>query len=105
MAEHVARGRIEAGHPCLAGHFPGRPVVPAVVLLDFTVRALGEALGRRVRLAAIPAVKFTNPLLPGQPFTVTLQVDDAARVARFTAATEAAELAHGRLEYADGDAR
>lgn len=101
MADHVAHGRIAAGHPCLAGHFPGRPVVPAVVLLDFAARALAEALGRRVRLAAIPAVKFTSPLLPEQPFTVTLQVDEAARSARFTAATAEAPLAQGRLEYVD----
>lgn len=101
MAEHVAPGRIAADHPCLAGHFPGRPVVPAVVLLEFTVRALSDALGRRVRLAAVPAVKFLNPLLPEQPFTATLQVDAAARTARFVLATPSLELAQGRLEYAD----
>ena len=101
MAEHVAEGRIAADHPCLAGHFPGRPVVPAVVLLEFTLRAVAGALGRRVRLAAVPAVKFTNPLLPEQAFHVKLQVDEAARIARFSVATAQHELAQGRLEYAD----
>lgn len=101
MAEHRAAGVIAPNHPCLAGHFPGNPVVPAVVLLEFAARALDEALGRRVRLVAVPAVKFLSPLLPGQPFTVELQVDVPARIARFNARTADAELAQGRLEYAD----
>lgn len=99
MAEFVAAGRIDADHPALPGHFPGAPVVPGVVLLDFTARALGDAVGRRVRITAVPAVKFLSPLRPGEPFTVTLQVDDGARSARFSARTPEAELAQGRLEY------
>ena len=99
MADHTAAGVIAPDHPCLAGHFPGQPVVPAVVLLDFAARALSDTLGRRVRLTAVPAVKFLNPLLPGQMFSVELQVDAAARSARFSARTTEAELAQGRLEY------
>ncbi|RBC43168.1 hypothetical protein BRN41_12545, partial [Xanthomonas oryzae pv. oryzae] len=30
-------------HPCLPGHFPGRPVVPGVVVLDHVLQAV-EAL-------------------------------------------------------------
>jgi 3-hydroxymyristoyl/3-hydroxydecanoyl-(acyl carrier protein) dehydratase len=101
VADVVASGLIGADHPALAGHFPAAPVVPAVVLLDFAARALNDALGRAVRITAVPAAKFLSPLLPGQPFTVTLQVDAATRSARFSARTPAAELAQGRLEYAD----
>lgn len=101
MAEHTVTGVIAADHPCLAGHFPGQPVVPAVVLLDFTARALDAALGRRVRITAVPAAKFLHPLRPGQHFSVELQLDPAARSAKFRARTSGAELAQGRLEYAD----
>lgn len=103
VAEHVAQGVIGAGHPCLPGHFPGHPVVPAVVLLDFAARALGEALGCGVRIVAIPAVKFLRPCLPEQPFTVSLQIDETARTVRFSIAGAGAgtELANGRFEYAD----
>lgn len=100
MAEFTARGLIAADHPALPGHFPGQPVVPGVVLLDFTIRALHEALGERVRVTAVPAVKFLSPLLPGEAFSVTLQVDAAGRSARFSARTPATELAQGRLEFA-----
>jgi len=99
VADPIVAGFIARDHPCLAGHFPGQPVVPAVVLLDFAARALGETLGRRVRLTAVPAVKFLNPLLPGQMFSVELQIDAAAHSARFIARTTEAELAQGRLEY------
>ncbi|HUR39908.1 MAG TPA: hypothetical protein VM240_01960 [Verrucomicrobiae bacterium] len=101
MADHLAHGVIGAGHPCLPGHFPGHAVVPAVVLLDFAARSLGQALGRGVRIVAIPAVKFLRPCLPEQPFSVSLQIDEAARTARFSIAGAGAELANGRFEYAD----
>jgi 3-hydroxymyristoyl/3-hydroxydecanoyl-(acyl carrier protein) dehydratase len=101
VADHTASGVIAPDHPSLAGHFPGHPVVPAVVLLDFAARALGDALGRRVRLTAVPAAKFLHPLLPGQRFSVELELDPAARSARFRARTAVAEVAQGRLEYAD----
>ena len=33
---------ISADHPALAGHFSGVPIVPGVLLLDETLRALEE---------------------------------------------------------------
>ncbi len=56
---------VPAHHPCLPGHFPGRPVVPGVVLLD---EVFGLVLAGRpgARIAAIETVKFLAPVLPGQ---------------------------------------
>jgi 3-hydroxyacyl-[acyl-carrier-protein] dehydratase len=36
------RRAIPADHPSLAGHFPGAPVVPGVVILDEIAAALAE---------------------------------------------------------------
>jgi 3-hydroxyacyl-[acyl-carrier-protein] dehydratase len=58
------RIRIDADHPSLAGHFPGNPVVPGVVLLDRVAAAL-ERQGAGA-LRRILAVKFLAPLLPAQ---------------------------------------
>ena len=39
------RFTIDPDHPCLPGHFPGRPVVPGVVVLDRVVEALEATHG------------------------------------------------------------
>ncbi|HUS25401.1 MAG TPA: hypothetical protein VM369_10675 [Candidatus Binatia bacterium] len=90
---------VPADHPCLAGHFPGNPVVPAVLLLERVRAALGTALGAPVELAALPAVKFTSPLAPGEVCELELRIDTAARSARFRLRSGARELVQGRLEY------
>ena len=61
-------------HPSLPGHFPGNPVVPAVVLLD-QVRAAFKAWQPDQRLASIRQVKFLQPLLPGQRLDIQLELD------------------------------
>jgi 3-hydroxymyristoyl/3-hydroxydecanoyl-(acyl carrier protein) dehydratase len=58
--------RIAAEHPALAGHFPGNPVVPGVVLLERVLEAAEAATGRELRATGIPQVKFLAPLLPGE---------------------------------------
>ena len=49
--------------PVFAGHFPGRPVVPGVLLIERVEAALA-ANGRRV--AELTAVKFHTPAAPGE---------------------------------------
>ncbi|MBS1220425.1 MAG: acyl-CoA synthetase/AMP-acid ligase [Proteobacteria bacterium] len=60
---------IAANHPSLAGHFPGNPIVPGVVILDEVIRAF-EAWRPGERLTGIPVVKFLAPLRPEQSFTI-----------------------------------
>lgn len=65
---------VTAGHPSLAGHFPGNPVVPGVVLLDRMAAAL-EAAGFSAP-ARLASVKFLAPLRPQHEVALRLQVDD-----------------------------
>lgn len=65
---------VDADHPCLPGHFPGRPVVPGVVVLERVVELIEAAHGPLPPLR-LPQVKFTAPLLPGEP--AEIEVDDA----------------------------
>ncbi len=61
----MSRFTIPATHPALAGHFPGNPVVPAVVILA-SVQQLLMATGFGVAAGGIRRAKFLRRLLPGE---------------------------------------
>lgn len=94
-ATFIAPLRIAASHPALAGHFPGNPVVPGVVLLRCVADAMKQWRGAKlVRFDA----KFLAPLLPEQAALIELR-DDGARV-RFTIRRADTILACGVMEPA-----
>lgn len=62
-------------HPSLPGHFPGRPIVPGVLILDHVLDAIEAAHGHLGNLR-LPQVKFLQPLLPGE--TACIVIDAAA---------------------------
>ncbi|MEP6633410.1 MAG: hypothetical protein ABJA62_04300 [Luteimonas sp.] len=63
---------ISADHPSLPGHFPGRPIVPGVVVLDRVLAAIETEHGPLGALR-LPQVKFLRPLLPEQTATVVIE--------------------------------
>ncbi len=65
-------------HPCLAGHFPGRPLAPGVTVLDAVFQAI-EAAGYGAVLRLRHA-KFLAPVLPGQAVEIALTVPAPGRV-------------------------
>ena len=72
------RFRVPHDHPSLAGHFPGNPVVPGVVVLDHVVAAI-EARHGPLPPLRLPRVKFLAPLRPGEEAVVALEGDDRGR--------------------------
>jgi 3-hydroxyacyl-[acyl-carrier-protein] dehydratase len=91
----IAPLRIDADHPALAGHFPTRPVVPGVVVLERVAAALRQWRGTRV--AGFDA-KFVRPLLPGQDAAIELRGNGPS--VRFAVTRDDAVLASGILETA-----
>lgn len=82
-------------HPALPGHFPGRPVVPGVVVLDRVLAAI-EAVHGPVGALRMPQVKFVQPLLPGEEARVELEaVADAVPRWRFRVLRDEAVVATG----------
>jgi len=56
------------GEPMFAGHFPGNPLVPGVILTEALAQMAGIAGGgdgRRFLLSAIRGMKFPAPARPG----------------------------------------
>jgi 3-hydroxyacyl-[acyl-carrier-protein] dehydratase len=94
------RFTIPLDHPSLPGHFPDRPIVPGVVLLDRVLDALESETGRLGALR-LPQVKFLQPLLPGEEASVELvRAADAPRW-RFRVLRGDTVLARGEIA-ADG---
>lgn len=56
--------RVTADHPVFAGHFPGHPIVPGVVLLDRVMQLAQAALGGPVAGWRVSQVKFLSPCGP-----------------------------------------
>ncbi len=86
---------ISPEHPALAGHFPDRPIVPAVLILD-------EVLARvdpERRVSGIVSAKFTAVLLPGQPCRVVFDSRDDASL-RFACESAGRRIASGILALA-----
>ena len=83
-------------HPCLAGHFPGKPIVPAVLMLELVAEAARAAIGS-LRVRAVRAAKFVAPLSPGQ--TIDVHLDWDATQIRFRCERAGQPLAQGVLEY------
>lgn len=71
---------VPANHPALAGHFPGQPVVPGVVLLDAVLAAIRTR--RDLVLRAIPVAKFLQPVLPDERIELRIHLGaiEAARL-------------------------
>ena len=71
---HRATVRVPATHPALAGHFPGRPIVPGVVLLQCVLDEAERWVGKALSVRTLPQAKFSAPLLPEQDADVELEV-------------------------------
>lgn len=76
MTHPASTFTIPHDHPCLPGHFPGRPIVPGVVVLDRVLAAI-EALYGPPGPLRMPQVKFAQPLLPGEEARIELEAVEA----------------------------
>lgn len=82
-----------ADHPVFPGHFPGHPIVPGVLLLDWAQAAIEAQLGQRVR--ALAEAKFHSPATPAD--VLELDFDIGATSVRFEIRSAARKIASGRF--------
>ena len=99
---------IPADHPAYAGHFPGNPVLPGVVLLDAAVVAIAAAdgIGAGAPSCAplsceIVSAKFHEVVRPGEALTLEHEALANGTV-RFTIRAAEHPVASGILKQLPG---
>jgi len=86
---------VPADLPCLAGHFPARPIVPGVVLLD-QVLVLAAQMTARPSGWKIDNAKFFRPVGPGTELVFELLPRSSGALA-FTVRDGERDIAAGTL--------
>ena len=87
---------VPADHPAFAGHFPGTPILPGVVLLDMVMHVVADAAGVGLDDCEIGSVKFLGPAKPGD--TLEIRHDfSAGGIIRFDIVAGARKIASGNI--------
>jgi 3-hydroxymyristoyl/3-hydroxydecanoyl-(acyl carrier protein) dehydratase len=66
--------RVPPGLACFDGHFPGHPILPGVVQVDWSARYARERLGVRGEFTAAENLKFHAVVTPGMRLTLSLEL-------------------------------
>jgi 3-hydroxymyristoyl/3-hydroxydecanoyl-(acyl carrier protein) dehydratase len=87
---------IVVDHPAFAGHFPGTPIVPGVVLLDAALHAIAAATGGALRGCQLNSVKFLHPVTPGVAVSLVYEVMANGTI-RFDILADTGKIASGSV--------
>jgi hypothetical protein len=93
--------RVPKDLDCFSGHFPGHPVVPGALQLDWVMDVAAELLDAPPRIAELESLKFPAPLGPGHLFRIYVRNVANNRI-DFTISAEGVDYAKGRVRLAHG---
>ncbi|MET0065859.1 MAG: ACP dehydratase [Candidatus Thiodiazotropha sp.] len=99
---HEPVNPVPADHPCLAGHFPGNPIVPGTLILDRVIE-LVQSRYPETEVAEVVTAKFMQPLLPGQAFEVW--GEDKPGQLSFECRVNGSPVASGKLALVEAGSR
>ena len=83
-------------HPAFAGHFPGTPILPGVVLLDVALQIIAKTRGIALDLCEISSVKFLSPASPGDELVIQHTVSASGSI-RFDILAGMRKIASGSI--------
>lgn len=72
--------RVPGDHAAFPGHFPGRPIVPGVLLLDRAMHGICNALGLPESPCTVAACKFLSPVGPGERLRIAYRREASGTV-------------------------
>ena len=74
---------VEEGHAAFQGHFPGQPILPGVVQVDWALRLGAELFGPLGDFRALEHLKFQATIGPEEAVTLRLAWDADQRLLAF----------------------
>ncbi|MGA2634353.1 MAG: 3-hydroxyacyl-ACP dehydratase FabZ [Terracidiphilus sp.] len=86
----VAVKFVDPADPIFAGHFPAKPILPGVLIIEAVAQTAGVMLGSAAPqgdagialLAAVSRFKFLKPVIPGQQLRIeTMKLTGAGKMA------------------------
>lgn len=92
----ITRWTVPLDHPAFAGHFPGMPILPGVVLLDTALQTIAQSSGITLDRCEISSIKFLSPVTPGDELEIQ-HVVSANGTIRFEIAAGIRKIASGSI--------
>ncbi len=92
----VAHWTVPLDHPAFAGHFPGTPILPGVVLLDVALQIISSSCGIALDLCEIGSVKFLSPACPGDELVIQHSISASGTI-RFDIVAGTRKIASGSI--------
>ena len=83
------------------GHFPGDPILPGVVQIDWVVALADRYLGLNIESAQEFRVKFRSVIQPESSLTIALKYSHENRALSFDLRNEALILSSGSIRLRD----
>jgi len=99
--EHIERLDLPADHAAYAGHFPGAPILPGVVLLDAALHAVAHPLAP-AGAWRIDSAKFFAPVRPGDRLELAYARTGPTQLRFEIRGADGRTFASGVISHVDG---
>jgi 3-hydroxyacyl-[acyl-carrier-protein] dehydratase len=101
MAEDLKTWSLPPEHAVFRGHFPGNPIVPGVMLLEWVLDEVAQTLCCAPSALRVREAKFFTPLAPAQ--RAELRCEMGEHRCSFSIQHRSVPIARGVLEWSAHD--